>query len=38
MAGEGSMPLGVQIVGAPGDDARLLRTAKWLVSKLAGAK
>jgi Asp-tRNA(Asn)/Glu-tRNA(Gln) amidotransferase A subunit family amidase len=38
MTGEGGMPLGVQLVGAPGDDARLLRTAQWLVSKLAGAK
>jgi Asp-tRNA(Asn)/Glu-tRNA(Gln) amidotransferase A subunit family amidase len=37
MTGEGGMPLGVQLVGAPGDDARLLRTAQWLVSKLAGA-
>jgi Asp-tRNA(Asn)/Glu-tRNA(Gln) amidotransferase A subunit family amidase len=38
MTGEGGMPLGVQLVGAPGDDARLLRTAQWLVSKLAGAE
>ena len=29
------MPLGVQLVGAAGDDARLLRTAHWLVNKLA---
>ncbi len=28
------MPLGVQLVGAAGDDARLLRTANWLVNKL----
>lgn len=25
------MPIGVQLVGAPGDDARLLRTANWLL-------
>ena len=29
------MPIGVQLIGAPGDDARLLRTANWLVAKLA---
>jgi Asp-tRNA(Asn)/Glu-tRNA(Gln) amidotransferase A subunit family amidase len=29
------MPLGVQLVGAAGDDARLLRTANWLVNALA---
>ncbi len=27
------MPLGVQLVGAAGDDARLLRTARWLVGE-----
>ena len=32
------MPLGVQLVGAAGDDARLLRTAQWLVSKIARAE
>ena len=35
LRGEGGMPLGVQLVGAAGDDARLLRTAHWLVGKLA---
>jgi len=35
MQGERGMPLGVQIVGARHDDARLLRTARWLVSRLA---
>jgi Asp-tRNA(Asn)/Glu-tRNA(Gln) amidotransferase A subunit family amidase len=35
LAGEGGLPLGVQLVGAPGDDARLLRTANWLVERLA---
>jgi Asp-tRNA(Asn)/Glu-tRNA(Gln) amidotransferase A subunit family amidase len=32
--GEG-MPIGVQLVGAPHDDARLLRTANWLVQAVA---
>jgi Asp-tRNA(Asn)/Glu-tRNA(Gln) amidotransferase A subunit family amidase len=35
LTGEGGMPLGVQLVGQAGDDARLLRTANWLVEKLA---
>jgi Asp-tRNA(Asn)/Glu-tRNA(Gln) amidotransferase A subunit family amidase len=35
LTGEGGMPLGVQLVGARGDDARLLRTANWLVNQLA---
>jgi Asp-tRNA(Asn)/Glu-tRNA(Gln) amidotransferase A subunit family amidase len=35
MAGEGGLPLGVQLVGAFGDDARLLRTATWLIRALA---
>ncbi|MGH7374617.1 MAG: amidase [Candidatus Rokuibacteriota bacterium] len=30
------LPLGVQLVGRRGDDARLLRTARWLVRFLAG--
>lgn len=29
------MPVGVQLVGAPHDDARLLRTANWLVQAVA---
>jgi len=32
LKGEGGMPLGVQLVGQAGDDARLLRTANWLVA------
>ena len=31
----GSMPIGVQLIGARRDDARLLRTAQWLVDHLA---
>jgi Asp-tRNA(Asn)/Glu-tRNA(Gln) amidotransferase A subunit family amidase len=38
LTGEDDMPLGVQLVGAPGDDARLLRTAQWLVTKLVGTE
>ena len=34
LTGEGGMPLGVQLVGERGDDARLLRTANWLVNSL----
>ena len=35
LSGEGGLPLGVQLVGERRDDARLLRTANWLVNKLA---
>ena len=35
LKGEGGMPIGVQLVGACGDDARLLRTANWLCGKLS---
>jgi Asp-tRNA(Asn)/Glu-tRNA(Gln) amidotransferase A subunit family amidase len=35
LSGEGGMPIGVQLVGPKGDDARLLRTANWLANKLA---
>jgi Asp-tRNA(Asn)/Glu-tRNA(Gln) amidotransferase A subunit family amidase len=34
LTGENSLPLGIQLVGRRGDDARLLRTARWL-SELA---
>ena len=30
LAGEHGLPIGVQLVGALGDDGRLLRTARWL--------
>jgi Asp-tRNA(Asn)/Glu-tRNA(Gln) amidotransferase A subunit family amidase len=35
MSGENGLPLGVQLVGPRGGDARLLRTARWLVSQVA---
>jgi Asp-tRNA(Asn)/Glu-tRNA(Gln) amidotransferase A subunit family amidase len=38
LTGEDDMPLGVQLIGAPGDDARLLRTAQWLVTTLVGTE
>ncbi|TAK46472.1 MAG: amidase [Betaproteobacteria bacterium] len=34
MRGENALPLGAQLVGARHDDARLLRTARWLVSQV----
>ena len=35
MVGPGGLPVGVQLVGRRGDDARLLRTARWLVRRVA---
>jgi Asp-tRNA(Asn)/Glu-tRNA(Gln) amidotransferase A subunit family amidase len=35
MRGANGLPLGVQLVGQRGDDARLLRTARWLVAEVA---
>ena len=35
LQGSHGLPVGVQLVGSKGDDARLLRTARWLVSNLA---
>lgn len=35
--GDNGLPLGVQLVGRPGDDARLLRTANWLVKTVQSA-
>ncbi|MEM9685026.1 MAG: amidase family protein, partial [Pseudomonadota bacterium] len=40
MEGSTGLPIGVQLVGRRGDDARLLRTARWLseyVDRLADA-
>jgi Asp-tRNA(Asn)/Glu-tRNA(Gln) amidotransferase A subunit family amidase len=36
MRGENGLPLGVQLVGRKGYDARLLRTARWLEKKVSG--
>jgi Asp-tRNA(Asn)/Glu-tRNA(Gln) amidotransferase A subunit family amidase len=35
MASEAGLPIGVQLVGRRGNDARLLRTARWLVNTLS---
>ena len=37
LQGPAGLPLGVQVVGAWGDDARLLRTAHWLARRLSDA-
>ncbi len=34
MRGENGLPMGVQLVGKRDDDARLLRTARWLVAQV----
>jgi len=36
LRGSNDMPIGVQLVGAFGDDARLLRTARWLSEAAPG--
>jgi Asp-tRNA(Asn)/Glu-tRNA(Gln) amidotransferase A subunit family amidase len=36
LQGSHGMPMGVQLVGRRGDDARLLRTARWLVNLVGG--
>jgi Asp-tRNA(Asn)/Glu-tRNA(Gln) amidotransferase A subunit family amidase len=35
MSSESGLPIGVQLVGRRGNDARLLRTARWLVKTLS---
>jgi Asp-tRNA(Asn)/Glu-tRNA(Gln) amidotransferase A subunit family amidase len=35
LQGPNGLPVGVQVVGRRGEDARLLRTARWLVSAVA---
>lgn len=35
MEGPNGLPLGVQLVSRRGDDARLLRTARWLMTRVA---
>jgi Asp-tRNA(Asn)/Glu-tRNA(Gln) amidotransferase A subunit family amidase len=37
LEGPNGLPVGVQLVGRRGEDARLLRTARWLVGALATA-
>ena len=37
LRGPAGLPLGVQLVGAMGDDARLLRTARWLLETVTAA-
>ena len=34
LRGSTGLPMGVQLVGKRGDDARLLRTARWLVERV----
>lgn len=38
LTGPAGLPIGVQIVGRRGNDARLLRTARWLAAMLAGKR
>jgi Asp-tRNA(Asn)/Glu-tRNA(Gln) amidotransferase A subunit family amidase len=38
LAAADGMPIGVQLIGRRGDDARLLRTANWLVGRVAGGR
>ncbi len=35
MEGPNGLPVGVQLIGRRGDDARLLRTARWLAGRVA---
>jgi len=37
LEGPTGLPMGAQLVGRRGDDARLLRTARWLLERVAGA-
>ena len=37
MTGANGLPMGVQLVGARGDDARLFQMANWLVGAVSGA-
>ncbi len=38
LQGPSGMPMGVQLVGRRGNDARLLRTARWLAATLTGKR
>ena len=35
LQGSNGLPIGAQLVSYKGDDARLLRTAQWLINALA---
>jgi Asp-tRNA(Asn)/Glu-tRNA(Gln) amidotransferase A subunit family amidase len=37
LQGENGLPIGVQLIGRRGNDARLLRTARWLADTIAGS-
>ena len=37
LTGDAGLPIGVQLVGEKGDDARLLRTARWLIETVRGS-
>ena len=37
MEGKNGMPIGVQLVGPRGEDAKLLRSAHWLANKVTNA-
>jgi Asp-tRNA(Asn)/Glu-tRNA(Gln) amidotransferase A subunit family amidase len=37
LSASNGLPMGVQLVGRRGDDARLLRTARWLMETLGAA-
>jgi len=37
LTGASGLPVGVQLVGQKGDDARLLRTARWLIETVRGS-
>jgi Asp-tRNA(Asn)/Glu-tRNA(Gln) amidotransferase A subunit family amidase len=38
LTGPAGLPIGVQLVGRRGNDARLLRTARWLAAELSGKR
>jgi len=38
LSGPNGLPVGVQLVGRRGNDARLLRTARWLAATLSGKR
>ena len=38
LTADSGLPMGVQLIGRRGDDARLLRTARWLATRVAAAE